>query len=140
MPFVQEGEYYLNADMRYRNLKTINAFFSTQILYDDKLKNLSKKRLNQLGRFSFFGHFVLVIITLLFFPSKKPIKNDGILLFNFFYLKLYRFFPEHPEICYQSKCYSPDYILLPELFTESPFGINKESCPDKSETCNKCIS
>jgi len=61
-------------------------------------------------------------------------------LFNFFYLKLYWFFPEHPEICYQSKRYPPDYILLPELFTKSPFGINKESCPDKSKTCNKCIS
>ena len=63
LPFVQEGEScFKYADMRCHNLKTINAFFSTQILYDDKLKNLSKKRLNQLGRFSFFGHFVLTII------------------------------------------------------------------------------
>lgn len=38
LPFVQEGEYcFKYADMRYRNLKTINAFFSTQILYDDRV-------------------------------------------------------------------------------------------------------
>ena len=56
LPFLyKRGESCLKyADMRYR---TINAFFSTQILYDDKLKNLSKKRLNQLGRFSFFWTF-----------------------------------------------------------------------------------
>ena len=66
-PIVQEGEScFKYADMRYRNLKTINAFFSTQILYDDKLKNLSKKRLNRLGRFSFFGHFVLKFWTFCF--------------------------------------------------------------------------
>ena len=32
LPFAQEGEYcFKYADMRYRNLKTINAFFSEQI-------------------------------------------------------------------------------------------------------------
>ena len=38
LPFVQEGEScFKYADMRYRNLKTINAFFSTQILYDNRV-------------------------------------------------------------------------------------------------------
>ena len=72
LPFVQEGEScFKYADMRYRNLKTINAFFSTQILYDDKLKNLSKKRLNQLGRFSFFWTFRFGDYNFIIFFIKK---------------------------------------------------------------------
>lgn len=38
MPFVKEGEVnFRYADARYRNLKTYNAFFSTQILYNDRV-------------------------------------------------------------------------------------------------------
>lgn len=38
MPFVKEGEVnFKYADVRYRNLKTYNAFFSSQILYNDRV-------------------------------------------------------------------------------------------------------
>lgn len=38
LPFVLEGEeYFKYADARYRNLTTHNAFFSSRILYDDKV-------------------------------------------------------------------------------------------------------
>ena len=38
LPFVEKGDInFKYADARYRNLKTYNAFFSSQILYDDRV-------------------------------------------------------------------------------------------------------